>query len=140
MTTRDKFIEDLKAGGYIPGDLSTLPSDISEADRRKVEQYEADQANERMKNTQGQKPELQTFHTQLNPNQYGFAEKAAVGDDTNSKLTKPEKASDQNKVKQEKPAPDADPVDNRVKADPLDHDLDGRRGGHIDNRGKPAKE
>lgn len=137
MTTRDKFIEDLKAGGYIPGDLSTLPSDISDADRRKVEQYEADQANERMKNTQGQKPELQTFHTQLNPNQYGFAEKAAVGDDTNSKLTKPEKASDQNKVKQDKPAPDADPVDNRVKAETKsepfggkgDHDGDGRTGG-----------
>lgn len=124
-----KFIEDLKAGGYIPGDLSTLPSDISEADRRKVEQYEADQANERMKNTQGQKPDLHNFHVELNPNQYGFAEQAALGNDVNSKLTKPEKASDRNKVKQDKPAPDADPVDNRVKRDPLDHDGDGRKGG-----------
>ena len=59
--------------------------------------------------------------------------------DGNSNLTKPQKASDQNKVKQDKPAPNADRVDNRVKADPLDHDHDGRRGGHIDNRGNVGK-
>jgi len=80
MPTNDKFIEDLKSKGYIPGDLSTLPSDISDADRLKVEQYEADQANERMKSTQGQKPELGKFHVELNPNQYGFAEQKAQGD------------------------------------------------------------
>lgn len=136
-----KFIEDLKANGYVEGDLSTLPADISESDRRKVEQHEAERANEAVKNVTGEKPPLQTFHTELNPNQYGYAEQQALGnpvEDTNSKLTKPKKASDQNKVKQDAPARNADPVDNRVKADPLDHDLDGRRGGHIDNRGKTS--
>lgn len=78
--TEDKFITDLKSKGYIPGDLSTLPSDISDADRRKVEQYEAEQANERMKATQGQKPTLGQFHVELNPNQYGFAEQRAQGE------------------------------------------------------------
>jgi len=90
-----KFIEDLKAGGYIPGDLSTLPSDISDADRRKVEQYEADEANKRMKNQQGQKPNLGKFHVELNPNQYGFAEQAAHGDDSaDEPVDKDEKKND----------------------------------------------
>jgi len=90
-----KFIEDLKAGGYIPGDLSTLPSDISDADRRKVEQYEADEANKRMKNQQGQKPNLGEFHVELNPNQYGFAEQAAHGDDSaDESVDKDEKKND----------------------------------------------
>lgn len=147
MSTNDKFIADLKSKGYVQGDLSTLPSDISDADRRKVEQYEADQANERMKATQGQKPELGKFHVSLNPNQYGFAEKNAQGDDPNSKITKPEKASDQGKVKlkQDKPAPDADPVDNRIKAEPFggkgDHDGVDGPGGNVlskDSTKKPA--
>lgn len=113
-----KFIDDLKANGYVEGDLSTLPQDISESDRRKVEKHEADLANEAVKGVHGEKPDLQTFHTELNPNQYGFAEQRAGGDrpgDDNSSLTKPEKANDQNKVKQDKPSPEADPVDNRVK-------------------------
>lgn len=100
-----KFIEDLKAGGYIPGDLSTLPSDISEADRRKVEQYEADQANERMKNTQGQKPDLQTFHVELNPNQYGFAEQAAQGDEAKPTKAKAEKKDDRAKPEAKRDEP-----------------------------------
>lgn len=118
--TDTKFIEGLKSGGYVPGDLSTLPSDISDADRRKVEQYEAEQANERMKATQGQKPTLGQFHVELNPNQYGFAEQRAQGEET-----KPSKTA---KVKADE-----------AKHDPLDHDHDGRRGGHIDNRVSPDK-
>lgn len=119
--TDTKFIEGLKSGGYVPGDLSTLPSDISDADRRKVEEYEAEQANERMKATQGQKPTLGQFHVELNPNQYGFAEQRAQG-------TSPMKGS-QGKTETKAEA----------KHDPLDHDHDGRRGGHIDNRGGPDK-
>lgn len=115
--TEDKFITGLKSKGYIPGDLSTLPSDISDADRRKVEEYEAEQANERMKATQGQKPTLDQFHVELNPNQYGFAEQRAQGEG-------PMKGSQSNA---------------ETKRDPLDHDGDGRKGGHIDNRVSPDK-
>lgn len=105
MTKTDKFIEDLKANGYQVGDLSTLPSDISNADRKKVEQHEADLANEQMKAYRGQKPELSEFHVELNPNQYGYADRI------------------------EAPTQQAKPDKQATKTDPLDHDGNGVRGG-----------
>jgi hypothetical protein len=71
----DKDIDDLKARGYQEGDLSTLPTDVDNDLRKKVEQHEADLANERMKNTEGQDPVLYEQPVILNPNQYGFAER-----------------------------------------------------------------
>lgn len=112
-----KFIDDLKANGYREGDMSTLPSDISEADRRKVEQHEADLANERVKGVQGQKPVLQQHRVELNPNQYGFAETVPDGE---------------TEAKREAA---------KSKADALDHDSDGRKGGvkPVDNGDKSDK-
>lgn len=113
MTKTDKFIEDLKANGYVEGDLSTLPADISDADRRKVEQHEADRANEQMKAYRGQKPELSQHHVQLNPNQYGYAETDIAGD---AETAAKRKAATSNSPQ-------------TTKRDPLDHDNDGRKGG-----------
>lgn len=120
MTEDNKFIADLKAKGYVQGDLSTLPSDISDADRRKVEQYEADQANERMKATQGKKPDLQEFHVSLNPNQYGFAEQAAQG---GSPMKGAEGKNSQTK-RDEKPTTKSEPFGGKG-----DHDSNGVTGG-----------
>lgn len=123
-----KFIDDLKANGYREGDMSTLPSDISEADRRKVEQHEADLANERVKGVHGQKPVLQQHRVELNPNQYGFAETVPDGE---------------TEAKREAAKAKEPPKGNQAeaKADPLDHDSDGRKGGvkPVDNSDKAAK-
>lgn len=58
---------------------------------------------------------LHEFKVELNPNQYGFSEQAARGEE----------------VKPAKPKTEAK---TEAKRDPLDHDGDGRKGGHIDNR------
>lgn len=112
MTKTDKFIEDLKANGYQEGDLSTLPSGISNADRKKVEQHEADLANEQMKAYRGQKPELSEFHVELNPNQYGYADRIEAP------------------TQQAKPDKEAQP---KAKREPFggkgDHDNSGKVGG-----------
>jgi hypothetical protein len=81
----DKELGELKAVGYIEGDLSTLPNDTSEDQRRRVEQHEADRANEAVKGVHGEKPVLHTSHTILNPNQYGYAERAAQGNPVEDK-------------------------------------------------------
>lgn len=70
-----KEIQTLIDNGYQPGNLASLPNDISNADRKRVEEWEAERANEVAKTVEGEKPVLHESHVELNPNQYGYAER-----------------------------------------------------------------